>query len=467
VATPELPLPHSYWIEPGRILVGEYPGGSGEKATRLRLRRLIAAGVDYFFDLTEPGELDSYEKLLPRKSERGPVLYLRKPIPDHGVPKSPQEMQDILDALNAALADGRCVYLHCHAGIGRTGLVAGCWFACGGAGGDQALARLNERWRTSTRSSSWPSVPETPAQAAYVRDWRRAAVAPVRGARDSVRGLLLGLAAGDALGHAAHGLPEGAWSGMTAMALCLAESFVEIGGHDAADQVERYQSWQHKGLWSSTGECVGISVATSRALAAAKWTGIPYSGSHDPAQADAEPMARIGPAVAWHRSDARAAIDAAVSCARVTHQAPLTLDAVRYFAALLAGALAGTDKETLLSPMFGPEPGYWDEAGLRPRIAAVAGGSWRGRKPRTIVLARNAAATVLEAALWAFDRGRDLQECLESAASHGGDPWTAAAMVGQLAGAHYGASGLQSAWRDRLARVAEIETLADALLDGA
>jgi ADP-ribosylglycohydrolase len=478
-------LPNSYWVEPERILAGEYPAGASEEATLERVQRLLAAGIDCFIDLTEPGELDSYEEFLPGPYARDPVIYLRKPIRDHGLPESAEQMQEILDELEAALAEGRCIYLHCRAGIGRTNLVAGCWFASSGEGGDAALARLNERWRSSPRSESWPTVPETEAQSDYVRDWRPmrpmravpatplAAVEPERGTapasnrRDRFRGMLIGLAAGDALGHAAHGLPAGAWADKTAMALCLAESLIARTGHDAADQVERYRSWQRAGRWSSTGTCIGISAATSRALATAQWTGKPYAGSHDPAHADAEPLARIGPAVAWHIADPRAAIDAAISCARVTHQAPLTLDAVRYFAAVLAGALAGMDKAGLLAPMVGPVPGYWDAFPLRARVHEVAEGSWRGRKPRRIVAGENAAAAALAAALWSFDRGQDLSQCLEAAASHGSDPNTVAAIVGQLAGAHYGASGLPSAWRGSLARSAEIETMADALHDAA
>lgn len=485
MSSPQPPLPNSYWIEPGRILAGEYPAGGSEEATLERLQRLLAAGIDCFIDLTEPGELDPYEEFLPGPYARDPVVYLRKPIHDHGLPESVEQMQEILDELDAALAEGLCVYLHCRAGIGRTNLVAGCWFASAGEGGNAALARLNERWRGSTRSQSWPTVPETDAQSDYVRDWRPmrpiqpmqspqpATAAPAHDARpaserrDRFRGMLIGLAAGDALGHAAHGLPAGAWADKTAMALCLAESLVAKGGHDAADQAERYRSWQHTGRWSSTGACIGISAATGRALATAQWTGKPYAGSHDPAHADAEPLARIGPAVAWHLADPRAGIDAAISCARITHQAPLTLDAVRYFAALLAGALAGVDKAGLLAPMYSPTPGYWDSSALRTRIMDVAAGSWRGRRPRRIVPGRNAAAAALEAALWSFESGHDLSQCLETGARHGSDPNTVAAMVGQLAGAHYGASGLPSAWRGSIARGAEIEAMADALHDAA
>ncbi len=324
MADQPLPLPNSYWLEPGRILCGEYPGGRDGDETRERLRRLLDVGIDCFFDLTESGEREPYEGVLSKVSSGAPVVYRRLPIPDHGLPHSAEYMQEILDALDAALGDGRCIYLHCRAGIGRTNLVAGCWFASEVSNGAGALSRLNERWRDSARSSSWPTVPETDAQCDFVRAWRPlrrrdlATPDPVRDAptagefRDRLRGMLLGLAAAEAEGHAVHGLPAGAWADRTAMALCLAESFVARSGNDPADQVQRYQSWQRAGRWSSTGACVGASAATVRALATAQWTGNPYAGSHDPVRADAEPLARIGPAVAWHHGDARAAIEAAV-----------------------------------------------------------------------------------------------------------------------------------------------------------
>jgi ADP-ribosylglycohydrolase len=501
-AEPPPPLPNSYWVEPGRILAGEYPAGADEDETLARLRRLLDAGVDCFIDLTEPGEREPYEAFLPGPYASPPIVYLRLPIRDHGLPRSRTEMQEILDELQAALAEGRRIYLHCRAGIGRTNMVAGCWFVEAGASGDAALAKLNERWQGSQRSQSWPTVPETEAQSDYVRDWRRlgpprsgapaalpasVAEAPATGdLRDRVRGLLLGLAAGDALGQSARGLrgaeqpppedfagnatrglPPGAWSDKTAMALCLAESLVQCGGADAADQVRRYHAWQRDGLWSSTGACVGISAATAKSLAAAQWSGNPYSGSHDPVSASAEPLARLGPVAVWHRADARAAIDAAVGSARVTHQAPLVLDAARYLAALLVGALAGAGKEALLAPMYSPVPGLWDAVALKPRIREVAEGGWRGRRPRRHVPHGQEPAAALEAALWSFERGHDLRQCLQAAAGLGGEADTVAAITGQLAGAYYGASALPASWRARLARSEEIVALADALLASA
>jgi ADP-ribosylglycohydrolase len=474
------PLPHSHWIEPDRLLAGEHPAGDGEEATKRRLAKLVDAGVTCFIDLTEPAEKPSYEPLIAAAAGGRAVAYRRHPIRDHGVPESDARMREILAALDEALAEGRCVYLHCRAGIGRTNLVAGCWIANAGGGGASALERLNRLWRANARARSWPSVPETADQEAFVRGWqpreRKAAAAttPSHPAakpagpvdlRDRVRGMLLGLAAGDARGHAVHGLPPGAWSDKTAMALCLADSLVSRDGADAEDQVQRYREWQRAGLWSSTGRCVGISAATARALAAAQWSGHPYAGSHDPAHADAEPLARIGPAVAWFRGSPAAAIDAAVNAARVTHQAPLVLDSARFLAALLAGALAGAGKEALLAPDFSPEPGAWSPESLRSPVREIASGAWRGRRPRRMLRGKFAAIAALESALAAFDEGGDLAGSLAAAAARPGDAHVAAAIVGQVAGAHYGASSLPDSIRSNLARAGEIEALADALFD--
>ena len=480
MAEQPLPLPNSYWIEPGRILGGEYPGGAGEQATLDRIGKLLAAGIDCFIDLTEPGECEPYEPFLPSPYSRAPVTYLRLPIRDHGLPQSAEDMQEILDEIEAALAADRCIYLHCRAGIGRTNLVAGCWLAQEG-GGDAALARLNERWRGSARSHSWPTVPETDAQHEFVRRWRsavrrNAAHPPARAGRtaaqatdfhDRVRGMLIGLAAAEARAHVVNGLPAGAWADRTAMALCLAESHIACRGHDAADQVQRYQAWQRTGRWSATGAAAGGSAATLRALATAQWTGNPYAGSHDPASASAEPLARIGPAVAWSCGDPRGAIESAVLATRVTHQAPLTLDAVRYLAAVLAGTLAGAAKEVLLEPMFAPVPGLWDGVTLKPQVHDVASGNWRGRRPRSVVLGTNAAASALGAALHAFGSADTPGSCVEIAMSRGREAPTVAAITGQLAGAYYGASAIAGEWQDGLARRAEIETLAEALADAA
>ncbi len=491
---PTMPFENAYWVEPGRFLAGEYPGGRNEEHARARIRRLLETGIDCVVDLTAPGELESYERWLPGPYGRSPVVYLRKPIRDHGLPERPELTAEILDEIDAALAEGRRVYVHCRAGIGRTNLIVGCWLARRGFAGDAALRRLNELWRSSARSRSWPMVPETTAQSDYVRNWRESTPPSAEGVADDTvattlteryRGLLLGLATGDACGqpmvnrrtgsHTRVGdmigggpfdLPAGAWSDKTAMALCLAESLVELDRAVTSDQVKRYLRWQREGHLSSTGRCIGISADTARALAHSQWSRKPMAGSHDPARAGKEPLARVGAAVALFLPDPEEAIEAAVDAARVTHQAPLTLDAVRYFAALIAGALQGAPRAELVKPMFAPVQGYWKRYRLKHEVEAVARGSWTGKAPPRIS-GGGQALDALEATLWSFDRPGSFRDAVLAAVNLGGDADATAAMVGQLAGAHYGAAAIPSPWRALLAHEGLIVGYADRLLERA
>jgi hypothetical protein len=164
--TMDRPLPNTYWVIPGRVLAGEYPGNPDDTVARARLARLHEAGINSFIDLTEDGELAPYHHLLLTQTE-----YLRSAIVDTGVPNNASQTQELLSSIRAALARGRSVYVHCRAGIGRTGLIIGCFLADEEINGRKALKSLNRLWLQSERSSSWPQVPQTPEQADYIRHW--------------------------------------------------------------------------------------------------------------------------------------------------------------------------------------------------------------------------------------------------------------------------------------------------------
>jgi Dual specificity phosphatase, catalytic domain len=160
------PLPNSYWVIPGRLLAGEYPGGTDFTDSRARLARVHDAGIDYFVDLTVEGELPAYRHLLPFR-----IKYLRCAIADQSVPNDGAELQKLLADIRTALTAGRSIYVHCQAGIGRTGLVMGCYLAEEGGDGNAAINHLNELWLQSGRSKIWPRVPQTAEQADYIRNW--------------------------------------------------------------------------------------------------------------------------------------------------------------------------------------------------------------------------------------------------------------------------------------------------------
>jgi hypothetical protein len=160
------PLPNTYWVTPGKLLGGEYPGGDSGQDTLERLRALLEAGVNCFINLTRPGELPAYTALLPEG-----IWYFHLPILDHGLPVDRAYMRQIQSAIGGALGADRCVYVHCRMGIGRTGTVLGCQLVEQGLAGEDALEELNRAWQQCARARHWPSIPETQEQSQYVVSW--------------------------------------------------------------------------------------------------------------------------------------------------------------------------------------------------------------------------------------------------------------------------------------------------------
>jgi protein-tyrosine phosphatase len=76
-----------------------------------------------------------------------------------------------LQAIAGALAEGGTVYIHCRAGIGRTGTVAGCLLVEHGFAGDEALALLQRKFGAMAKSAWVGRTPETQAQRAFVAGW--------------------------------------------------------------------------------------------------------------------------------------------------------------------------------------------------------------------------------------------------------------------------------------------------------
>ena len=217
------------------------------------------------------------------------------------------------------------------------------------------------------------------------------------------KGALLGLAAGDALGTTLEfkrpstfnpisnivgggpfGLNPGEWTDDTSMALCLAESLIERGAFDPVDQLQRYTRWWRQGHLSSNGRCFDIGNATRAALARFERTGEAFCGSTDPYSAGNGSLMRLAPVALFYADRPLEAVLRAADSSRTTHAAEECVDACRYMARLLVGALRGESKDRLLGKMFEPVAGIWNQHPLVPAIEEIASGSFRTKQPPAI-----------------------------------------------------------------------------------
>ena len=173
-----VPFPQSYWVVPGKLLAGYYPGDLDTMKMEKKLKWLLQAGIRYIINLMEENErkqrdpFPSIENALMRYAKRVGinVTCVRRPIKDFTAP-TPEYIRNILDEIDDAVSQGKGVYVHCWGGKGRTGTVVGCYLARHGYAQGQDVLDLIQKLRRNDPEVSHPS-PETRQQRDMVTTWQ-------------------------------------------------------------------------------------------------------------------------------------------------------------------------------------------------------------------------------------------------------------------------------------------------------
>ena len=166
-------IENAYWVEEGKVLAGPYPRHPmKEDETKQQLNWLCEQGITHIIDLTAPGERAPYKDDFLQSCQRYNIQgnHERWPIVDFGLPDA-SLMRDIQDEIKRILDEGGKVYMHCYAGIGRTGTVAACYLVEQGMSGEEALVKL-QTLREHTPHGKYRS-PENEAQREIVLGWEK------------------------------------------------------------------------------------------------------------------------------------------------------------------------------------------------------------------------------------------------------------------------------------------------------
>jgi len=298
--------------------------------------------------------------------------------------------------------------------------------------------------------------------------------------RDRFRGVLLGLAVGDALGAPAefltpvqvhdrwgvldemvgggcHDVRPGEVTDATEMMLLLGESLVAAGGFDPEDVVKRYRAWFAPGPSdvSLTTRTVMLALAAGTpwdlaSRRAYEVLGFPTAGNGS--------LMRCAPVALRYFRDPELRCRVSLRESMLTHYEHLAGWSCVALNELVVAAMAGRLSESLPAIAATLD----DEA---PQVAAAlreaVGAEPDEIQPASFVL------DSLRAAVWAVLHTTTFEGALVEIVNRGGDCDTVGAVAGALAGARHGAHAIPARWLEPLLVRERVAAVADGLADRA
>jgi len=297
------------------------------------------------------------------------------------------------------------------------------------------------------------------------------------------KGLLFGIAIGDALGvpvefmsrkhlqanpvigmreYGTHHQPAGTWSDDSAMSFLLVEQLIE--GYDIEGLGNKFCQWYQYNYWTPHGEIFDIGVATRNALdKVAKGISALESGECDDYSNGNGSLMRILPLAIYLQDkpiDQRFCITKEVS--GITHSHIRSVIGCFFAVEFVIQLLKRKDKcdayyeaQNIVRDYLHLIDVKSTEIELYNRILFDD----ISRIPEQDIYASGYVLHTLEASLWAFLTTDNFKEAVLKAVNLGDDADTVGAITGGMAGLFYGIEQIPEEWINQLARTKDIENL--------
>lgn len=298
--------------------------------------------------------------------------------------------------------------------------------------------------------------------------------------QNRVRGMLIGLVVGDALGapyefgYTAekiiqefdgkmhdHRIPKGSYTDDTAMALCMSDSLLECGGYNSYDVMTKYLKWASMGYRDSENKPAS-DIGTQTAIAIENFAEEPIIYKDEPKTTGAGNggIMRLAPVVvAGHDSKIEDVMALARISSRETHNSHESDAGAEIFAAMLYLALQGKDKQQIIDVEQYSTGDFFNDVLFR-----VEEGLDKDIKQELFDLGGYVVDT-LKIAVWGFIHFDSFEEGMTEIIKLGGDTDTTAAVYGQLAGSFYGFGSIPKNWLDEVQIKDELLVICDSLFE--
>ena len=306
---------------------------------------------------------------------------------------------------------------------------------------------------------------------------------------DRAVGAFLGLAIGDAVGTTVEFMPRGTfpevtdmvgggpfklkagqWTDDTSMALCIAQSLLDNSSFDEVDIMDKFVKWMESGYFSATGKCFDVGATTRMALEDWRDKGsveeqilYPFNPPSGDFSAGNGSLMRLAPIPMFYYNNINEGMYRSRQSSQLTtHGSPEAYLSCQVFSAMITTALNGGSKAHISASMLLPSLKVNDRN--TDNLQTLVRDQTYLFKSRDQIRGNGYAVDSLEAALWCFYNTDTFEAAILAAANLGDDADTTAAIVGQLAGAFYGESGIRADWLTKLQDREMIGGMAEKLL---
>lgn len=320
------------------------------------------------------------------------------------------------------------------------------------------------------------------------------------------RGMLLGLAIGDALGAPIEFLPSpshlfiakmgdkiaqyhpnrraaaGIWTDDTSMALCIADSLLERHGYDSYDIMSKFHDFAYYKYRTHPDAPLDVGAQTLKALDDYEKNPVIERDTPRTNSAGNGCIMRLAPiiianvfvdeqqrSVSSEQESVRITgenIQLALKMARLscreTHNSLMAEAVTEMFAIVLYTAMAGLSKNNILSQIL-----RWTSSDLWGSVIEVytkMDSALIDKKGEVFYDLGGYSVDAFLIAIWGFTHFDNFKDGMLAVIRLGGDTDTNAAIYGQLAGAYYGYDNIPKEWIDGLYLGNEIRKIADDLL---